>query len=133
VSLLAIANISNILSYSDTLLLTDTVLVETIAASLPIIMDSLRSESTSMSSTSSRTKQSSLSRDSTGNSSNRKSIGSSSNSSSGGGGGANNGRSTIHQQIVLGPQRFYTIAALANATAHPRLAEVIKVNGGNFD
>ena len=29
-----------------------------------------------------------------------------------------------------GPQKFYAIAALANAAAHPRLAEIIKLNGG---
>lgn len=32
--------------------------------------------------------------------------------------------------VGTGPHKFYAIAALANAAAHPRLAEIIKLNGG---
>ncbi len=81
------ATLANVCSYSDTLLLTDTVLIETLATSLPLIMDSLRSSPSSASLSPSL--------------------------------------SSSHS-----PQRFYAIASLANASSHPRLAEVIKTNGG---
>lgn len=110
------ATLANVFSYSDTLLLTDSVLVETLGAALPSIMDSLRPypQSTSSSSSSSST-STSLSQDNSSRHSKYHSQDS------------HTAASTSH-----GPQRFYAIAALANASAHPRLAEVIKLNGGIF-
>jgi SpoU rRNA methylase family enzyme len=107
VSVLAMATLANVLSYSDTLLLTDTVLVETLATSLPLIMDSLRPFPSSASSSSQHSD--SLSR----NQSKR-----------------HTSQDSLNQSPSTGPQRFYAIASLANASCHPRLAEVIKVNGG---
>jgi hypothetical protein len=106
VSVLAMAILANVLSYSDTLLLTDTVLVETLAISLPPIMDSLRPfpSSTSSFQYSESSKLQSKRQD-----------------------------SSMNQSPSAGPHRFYAIAALANASCHPRLAEIVKVNGGHFD
>ena len=97
------ATLANIFSYSDTLLLTDTVLIETLGSALPAIMDSLRPYPQSSSSSNENSSRTSKyhSQDS------------------------HTAASTAH-----GPQRFYAIAALANASSHPRLAEVIKLNGG---
>jgi hypothetical protein len=104
VSVLAMATLANVLSYSDTLLLTDTVLVETLATSLPLVMDSLRPFPSGSSQHSD-----SVSR----NQSKR-----------------HTSQDSLNQSPSTGPQRFYAIASLANASCHPRLAEVIKVNGG---
>lgn len=101
------AILANIFSYSDTLLLTDTVLVETLGTALPAIMDSLRPYPQSSSSSSSNEHTSRHSKYNSHDS--------------------HTAASTAH-----GPQRFYAIAALANASAHPRLAEVIKLNGGTL-
>ena len=75
VSILALASIANILSFSDTLLLTETEVVEQLSAGMPAILDALR----------------------------------------------------VSQQR---PQRFYASAAVANASAHPRLAAELKQAGG---
>lgn len=75
VAVLALATLANILSYSDTLLLTDTMAVEALGIGMVPIMECLRSS----------------------------------------------------QQR---PQRFYSAAAIANASAHPRLASILKQNGG---
>lgn len=75
---MALAALANVLSYSDTLLLTDAVNVEFLAAGIPRVLEVLRS-----------------------NQQNR-------------------------------AQRFYAAAAIANAAAHPRLAEALKINGGLF-
>jgi len=73
---LALASLANIFSYSDTLLLTDTVAIEKLCHGLTsTILELLR------------------------NSQNR-------------------------------PQRFYAAAALANASAHPKLASALKQSGG---
>jgi hypothetical protein len=76
VAVLALASLANILSFADSLLLTDSVTSEVIAAGIPRVLEVLR--------------------------------------------GAQHSR----------PQRFYAAAAIANAAAHPRLAEAIKLNGG---
>lgn len=101
VSVLAMATLANVLSYSDTLLLTDNVLIETLATALPFLMDSLRP----FPATSSSSSQYSDSRN-------------------------QSKRSSQDSTPLTGPLRFYAIASLANAACHPRLAEVIKVNGG---
>lgn len=75
VSVIAIATMANILSFSDTMLLTDAPTVESLGVAMAPLMDVLRTSQ-------------------------------------------------------LRPQRFYAAAAIANATAHPRLAEIIKHNGG---
>jgi hypothetical protein len=103
VSVLAMATLANVFSYSDTLLLTDTVLVETLAISLPPIMDCLRPFPSSATS--------SQYSESTSNSQSKR-------------------WDSPNQSPSVGPHRFYAIAALANATCHPRLAEIVKVNGG---
>jgi hypothetical protein len=72
---LALATLANILVFADTILLTDTVIIEALGAGLPVLMESLRTSQ--------------------------------------------------HR-----PQRFYAAAAIANASAHPRLAQVLKTNGG---
>lgn len=76
VCVLAMAVLANILSYSDSLLLTDSTSLEVLGSlALPVVLASLRSE---------------------------------------------------HQN----PQRFYACSAMANASANPILAEVLKDNGG---
>eukprot|EP00602_Paraphysomonas_sp_CaronLab_P010972 CAMPEP_0185017750 /NCGR_PEP_ID=MMETSP1103-20130426/660_1 /TAXON_ID=36769 /ORGANISM="Paraphysomonas bandaiensis, Strain Caron Lab Isolate" /LENGTH=279 /DNA_ID=CAMNT_0027547317 /DNA_START=179 /DNA_END=1015 /DNA_ORIENTATION=+ len=80
VSVLSTAILANIFSYCDTLLLTDSVLLEVLAGSIPTLMEPLRPSS--------------------------------------------------FDGKGQGPQKFYAIAALANASAHPRLADAIKGNGG---
>lgn len=75
VCVLALATLANILSYADTLLLSDSVNIEALGAGLPALLEVLRSG----------------------------------------------------QQR---PHRFYAAAAVANASAHPRLAAILKQNGG---
>ena len=77
VSILALATLANILAFSDTILLTDTVIIESLGAGIPVLMESLR---------------------------------------------------TSQQR----PERFYAAAAVANASAHPRLADILKSNGGAY-
>ena len=74
--MLSLATIANVLYFSDSLLLSDSVTIESIAAGLPSLLEVLRS--------------------------------------------------TQLQRA----QRFYAAAAVANASAHPRLAEVLKQHGG---
>lgn len=76
--MLALATLANILSYADTLLLADTVVVEALGAGVPILVETVRQAQ------------------------------------------------TADQR----PQRFYALAALANASAHPRLCALINQNGG---
>ncbi len=76
VSILTLATLANLLSFSDTLLLTDGVNVEFLAAGISRVLEVLR---------------------------------------------------TSQQNRA---QRFYAAAAIANAAAHPRLAEALKINGG---
>ena len=78
VSVLSLATMANILYFSDTLLLSDAVTIETIATGIPSVLEVLRSSQ------------------------------------------------------LQRAQRFYAAAAVANATAHPRLAEVLKMNGGSL-
>jgi hypothetical protein len=78
VSVLSLATMANILYFSDTLLLSDSVTIETIATGLPSLLEVLRSGQ------------------------------------------------------LQRAQRFYAAAAIANATAHPRLAEVLKQHGGKM-
>jgi hypothetical protein len=72
---LALATLSNILSFCDTLLLADTVNVEALGNAVPILLDALKNSSQK-------------------------------------------------------PQRLYAAACIANASFHPRLAQLINQNGG---
>jgi hypothetical protein len=81
---------AQVLSYVDSLLLTDTAQLDILADALPGVMENVRPSAAG--------------------------------SRSAGGGG--------QSSAGTGPHKFYAIAALANATAHPRLAEVVKLNGG---
>lgn len=74
--MLSLATMANIVYFSDTLLLSDSVAIEAIATGLPSILEVLRSAQ------------------------------------------------------LQRAQKFYAAAAIANASAHPRLAEVLKQNGG---
>lgn len=76
ISVLATATLANLLVFSDSLLLSDSVNIEALGLSINPLLESLKS--------------------------------------------------THHQR----PQRFYAAAALANASAHPRLASLINQNGG---
>lgn len=78
-----------VLSYSDTLLLTDNAQLDILAEAMIGIMQSVRPN-----------------------------------------GSGNKSAVTGAQSSGTGPHKFYAIAAIANATAHPRLAEVVKLNGG---
>lgn len=73
--MLALATMSNILSYCDSLLLSDITAIESLGKSMPILIDVLRTS-------------------------------------------------------IQKPQRLYAAAAIANASYHPRLAELLNQNGG---
>eukprot|EP00596_Hydrurales_sp_CCMP1899_P000893 CAMPEP_0119043022 /NCGR_PEP_ID=MMETSP1177-20130426/16353_1 /TAXON_ID=2985 /ORGANISM="Ochromonas sp, Strain CCMP1899" /LENGTH=300 /DNA_ID=CAMNT_0007010187 /DNA_START=188 /DNA_END=1087 /DNA_ORIENTATION=- len=75
VAVLALATLSNILAFVDTLLLADTIVIEALGVGIPPLLEILR---------------------------------------------------TSQQR----PQRFYAAASIANASAHPRLAGILKQNGG---
>ncbi len=72
---MALATLSNILSFSDTLLLQDATMIETLGGGMPLMLDTLR---------------------------------------------------TAQQK----PQGLYAAACIANASYHPRLAELLNKNGG---
>jgi hypothetical protein len=77
VAVLTVATLANILSYSDTILLTNLVVLESLGAAMPVLIETVR-----------------------------------------------------HVQ-KLKPQRFYAVAAVANASSHPRLASLLNQNGGD--
>lgn len=73
--MLSLATLANILSYSDTLLLADSVTIETLGTAMPVLIETLRAS-------------------------------------------------------VQKPQRLYAAAAIANASFHPRLVQVLNKIGG---
>jgi hypothetical protein len=120
VSTLALATLANILSFSNTLLLTDAVTVEVLASAMPKILDVLRGGAAA---------------GATG------SVGGLDLGIAGSGGGAGMGNISSAGLSFIGAaglgsgqqqraQRFYAAAGVANAAAHPRLAEVLKQHGG---
>ena len=83
VSSFSIATLANILSFTDGLLLADSVIIESLGLLLPTLLDLLRNQL--------------------------------------------QGRSSLRSQ------RFYAMAGIANACAHPRLQSILKSKGGECE
>jgi hypothetical protein len=115
--------LANILSFSNTLLLTDAVTVEVLASAMPKILDVLRGGAAAGAPGAAGAD-----------------IGMGGGALSGGSGVGMGNISSAGLSFIgaagLGSgqqqraQRFYAAAGVANAAAHPRLAEVLKQHGG---